>query len=98
MREEHVDDAVTTALSLGEAEKSGLASGVVKTCHEVGGSIGVAVVSTVAAAGIAPGTVPGFAHAFTVTAAAAAAAVSAALCLLVVPRGRLEMGGVPHAR
>ncbi|MEU6854813.1 MFS transporter [Actinacidiphila alni] len=87
--------AITTALSLVEPEKSGLASGVVNTFHEVGGSIGVAVVSTVAATGIARGTVPGFAHAFTVTAAAAAA--SAALCVLVVPRGRLEMSGVPHA-
>ncbi|SFE60331.1 hypothetical protein SAMN05216251_10442 [Actinacidiphila alni] len=45
--------------------------------------------------GIARGAVPGFAHAFTVTAVAAAA--SAAVCPLVVPRGRLEMSGVPHA-
>lgn len=85
--------ATTTALGMVAHEEAGLASGVVNTFHEVGGSIGVAVVSTVAAAGIggAPGTVTGFADAFLVCAVAAGgcAAVSAVL----VPRGKPETGG-----
>lgn len=86
--------AITTALALVEPAESGLASGVVNTFHEVGGSIGVAVVSTVAATGITGGTAAGFAHAFTVTAVAAAA--SAALSLAIVPRGRIRTAGGPH--
>ncbi|WP_285571647.1 MFS transporter [Streptomyces sp. RTGN2] len=85
--------ATTTALGMVAPGEAGLASGVVNTFHEVGGSIGVAVVSTVAAAGIggAPGTVTGFADAFLVLAVTAGgcAAVSAVL----VPRGRPETGG-----
>lgn len=85
--------ATTTALGMVAHEEAGLASGVVNTFHEVGGSIGVAVVSTVAAAGIGgvAGTVTGFADAFLVCAVAAGgcAAVSAVL----VPRGKPETGG-----
>ncbi|MEU9200782.1 MFS transporter [Streptomyces sp. NPDC048332] len=85
--------ATTTALGLVAHEEAGLASGVVNTFHEVGGSVGVAVVSAVAAAGIggAAGTVTGFADAFLVCAVAAGgcAVVSAAL----VPRGKPETGG-----
>ncbi|WP_327713465.1 MFS transporter [Streptomyces sp. NBC_00464] len=85
--------ATTTALGMVAHEEAGLASGVVNTFHEVGGSIGVAVVSTVAAAGVggAAGTVTGFADAFLVCAVAAGgcAAVSAVL----VPRGKPETGG-----
>lgn len=87
--------AVTTALALVRPGEAGLASGVVNTSHEVGGSIGVAVVSTVAAAGIEHGSVPAFAHAFTLT--AVAAAVSAGAALVLVPRGRPRMAGGPHA-
>lgn len=85
--------ATTTALGMVAQEEAGLASGVVNTFHEVGGSIGVAVVSTVAAAGIdgAAGTAGGFADAFLVCAVAAGgcAVVSAAL----VPPGKPETGG-----
>lgn len=85
--------ATTTALGMVAHEEAGLASGVVNTFHEVGGAIGVAVVSAVAAAGIggAPGSVAGFSDAFLVCAVAAAgcAAVSAVL----VPRGKPETGG-----
>ncbi|MEU1364707.1 MFS transporter [Streptomyces sp. NPDC005803] len=85
--------ATTTALGMVPHGEAGLASGVVNTFHEVGGSIGVAVVSTVAAAGIGgvAGTVTGFADAFLVCAVAAGgcAVVAAAL----VPWGKPETGG-----
>ncbi|NGO12235.1 DHA2 family efflux MFS transporter permease subunit [Streptomyces sp. HC44] len=86
--------ATTTALAMVEHKEAGLASGVVNTFHEVGGSIGVAVVSTVAASGFARGSVGGFTDAFTVCAVAAAA--SAAVGLVLVPRGKPQMTGGPH--
>ncbi|MEU8991833.1 hypothetical protein AB0C98_36610 [Streptomyces sp. NPDC048558] len=52
--------AATTALATVEHREVGLASGVVNTFHEPGGSIGVAVVSTVAAAGFERGSAAGF--------------------------------------
>jgi sugar phosphate permease len=87
--------ATTTALGMVEHHEAGLASGVVNTVHEVGGSIGVAVVSTIAAAaGIEAGSVGGFTDAFTVCALAAAASAAAALAL--VPRGKPQISGCPH--
>lgn len=86
--------ATTTALGMVDHHEAGLASGVVNTFHEVGGSIGVAVVSTVAASGIESGSVGGFTDAFTVCALAAAA--SAAVALGVVPRGKPQTAGGPH--
>ncbi|MFV5992344.1 DHA2 family efflux MFS transporter permease subunit [Streptomyces sp. NPDC056231] len=86
--------ATTTALGMVGHHEAGLASGVVNTFHEVGGSIGVAVVSTVAAAGIERGAVDGFADAFTVCAAAAGAGAVVAAGL--VPRGKPETTGRPH--
>ncbi|MEU3253403.1 MFS transporter [Streptomyces sp. NPDC006997] len=87
--------ATTTALALVDHQEAGLASGVVNTFHEVGGSIGVAVVSTVAATGIERGTVGGFTDAFTLC--AVAAAVAAVLSLALVPRGKPQPTGGPHA-
>jgi EmrB/QacA subfamily drug resistance transporter len=90
--------AFTTALAPVAAAESGLASGALNTFHEVGGSIGVAVVSTIAASGIEGGVPSAFAHAYGACAAAAGAAALAALVL--VPRGRTAtaggMHGVPH--
>ncbi|MET9828098.1 MFS transporter [Streptomyces sp. NPDC006385] len=86
--------ATTTALAMVEHREAGLASGVVNTFHEVGGSIGVAVVSTVAAAGFERGSAAGFRDAFTVCAVAAAAGAVVALGL--VPRGRPQSTGGPH--
>ncbi|WP_406327244.1 MFS transporter [Streptomyces sp. NBC_00203] len=86
--------ATTTALAMVAHEEAGLASGVVSTFHEVGGSIGVAVMSTIAAAGIEHGAVDGFRDAFTLS--AVAAAVAAGVALLLVPRGRPRMTGGPH--
>ncbi|MFZ4155590.1 MFS transporter [Streptomyces pseudogriseolus] len=86
--------ATTTALAMIEHREAGLASGVVNTFHEVGGSIGVAVVSTVAASGFRQGTVGGFTDAFTLC--TVAAAVGAALALVLVPQGKPRMTGAPH--
>ncbi|MGP3632120.1 MFS transporter [Streptomyces sp. 24-1644] len=88
--------ATTTALAMVDHREAGLASGVVNTFHEVGGSIGVAVVSTVAAAGIAGGgaAIGAFGDAFTVC--AVAAGVSAVMALALVPQGKPQLSG-PHA-
>jgi predicted MFS family arabinose efflux permease len=86
--------ATTTALAMVEHHEAGLASGVVNTFHEVGGSIGVAVVSTVAAAGIEGGSVGGFTAAFTLCAFVAAG--SAVVALVLVPRGKPQLTGGPH--
>ncbi|ATL32055.1 DHA2 family efflux MFS transporter permease subunit [Streptomyces formicae] len=87
--------ATTTALGFIAPEEAGIASGLVNTFHEVGGSVGVAVVSTVAATGIANGSSAAFGDAFTVC--ATAAAVSAAAVLVIVPRGTARITGGPHA-
>ncbi|MEV0318486.1 DHA2 family efflux MFS transporter permease subunit [Streptomyces sp. NPDC050659] len=87
--------ATTTALGFIVPEEAGVASGVVNTFHEVGGSVGVAVVSTVAAAGIEGGGGDGFSDAFVVC--AVAAGVSAAITWVLVPRGNPRMTGGPHA-
>ncbi|PWI12827.1 MFS transporter [Streptomyces sp. Act143] len=86
--------ATTTALGMVDRHEAGLASGVVNTFHEVGGSIGVAVVSTIAASGIDSGSAGGFRDAF--TACTVAAAASAAVSLGLVPRGRPQLTGGPH--
>ncbi|WAZ19142.1 MFS transporter [Streptomyces cinnabarinus] len=86
--------ATTTALAMVEHSEAGLASGVVNTFHEVGGSIGVAVVSTVAASGFERGSVGGFGDAFTLC--ATAAAVSAVIALGLVPRGKPRPTDGPH--
>ncbi len=86
--------ATTTALAMVEHHEAGLASGVVNTFHEVGGSMGVAVVSAVAASGFEGGSASGFADAFTVCAVGAAA--SALVALWLVPRGKPQMTGGPH--
>ncbi|MDT7843266.1 MFS transporter [Streptomyces justiciae] len=86
--------ATTTALGMVDHHEAGLASGVVNTFHEVGGSIGVAVVSTIAASGFESGSVDGFTDAFTVC--ATAAAVSAVVALGLVPGGKPQLTGGPH--
>ncbi|MFJ9542126.1 hypothetical protein ACIRPX_33370 [Streptomyces sp. NPDC101225] len=60
----------------------------------MGGSVGVAVVSTVAASGFEHGSAAGFADAFTVCAVAAAA--GAIVSLVLVPRGTPQSTGGPH--
>ena len=75
---------------------AGVASGVFNTGHEVGGSLGIAVVSAVAATSVAAMTAPsltGFRHAFWVLAAGAAVLAAAATVLL--PKGPLDLGDSP---
>ncbi|MEU5975584.1 MFS transporter [Streptomyces sp. NPDC047315] len=95
--------ATTTALAMVAHEEAGLASGVVNTFHEVGASVGVAVVSTVAAAGIgagasagaSAGATAGFTDAYALL--AVVAGISALVSVALVPRGRPDTTGVPHA-
>ncbi|MFE6940533.1 MFS transporter [Streptomyces chartreusis] len=86
--------AATTALAMVEHREAGLASGVVNTFHEVGGSIGVAVVSTIAASGFERGSAGGFTDAF--TACAVMVTVGTIVALVLVPRGKPQMTGGPH--
>jgi hypothetical protein len=67
---------------------------VVNTFHEVGGGIGVAVLSTVAAAGIAGGALSGFTNAFTVSTVVAVAAALAAV--FFIPAGKARPAGGLH--
>jgi EmrB/QacA subfamily drug resistance transporter len=79
--------ATTTTLANVPHAEAGVASGVVNTFHELGGSIGVAAVSTVAAASIASRVdISGFTDAYFLCAIAAAAAALVAAAL--VPGGR----------
>lgn len=88
--------ATTTTLANVPHHEAGLASGVVTTFHEVGGAVGVAVFSAVAATSIGAGvaTTGGFTDAFLVSAVAAAAAAVAVLWL--VPAGRVAGAAAGH--
>lgn len=88
--------ATTTTLANIPRGETGVASGVINTFHELGGSIGVAVVSTVAAASLAPGTagVGGFTSALTLC--AVAAGVAAVISLALVPGGKPAGAFVGH--
>lgn len=86
--------ATTTALGFISHQEAGLASGIVNTFHEVGGSIGVAVVSTVAATGIENGSSAGFGAAYAT--AAVAAALAALACLVMVPAGKAHLPAGVH--
>ncbi|MFI6905090.1 MFS transporter [Nonomuraea sp. NPDC050394] len=83
--------ATTTTMANVPAGEAGVASGVINTFHELGGSIGVAVVSTMAAASLAPGAagIEGFTGALLlcVIVAAVAAVVSSVLVPAGVPSG-----------
>ncbi|SCL44390.1 drug resistance transporter, EmrB/QacA subfamily [Micromonospora citrea] len=85
----------TTALGQVAHHEAGLASGLLSTFHEFGAALGVAVVSSVAAASIAGSSGVGFTRGFTF--AAIAAAVSALLALLMVPTGKPPAGARAHA-
>ncbi|WP_330359538.1 MFS transporter [Kribbella sp. ALI-6-A] len=75
----------SSATALGQIahHEAGTASGLLSTFHEFGAAVGVAVVSSIAAASIAGTTDAGFTDAFTF--AAVTAAVAALLALAVVP-------------
>ena len=75
--------AAATALGNVAPHEAGIASGVLSTFHEFGASLGVALVSSVAAASLAAQTTDGYASAFTV--AAVAALVSAVVAGIAIP-------------
>ncbi|MFI7131038.1 MFS transporter [Nonomuraea sp. NPDC050153] len=89
--------ATTTTMANIPPGENGVASGVINTFHELGGSIGVAAVSTVAAAGLAPGS-PGGVGGFVagLTLCAVVAGVAAAVSLGLVPPGRPAKAFVGH--
>lgn len=86
--------ASTTTFSQIHYTEAGLASGLLSTFHEFGAALGVAVVSSIAAASLAGTVTTGFTRAFTF--AAITAAVAAILALVVVPVAKPSTGAV-HA-
>jgi EmrB/QacA subfamily drug resistance transporter len=87
--------ATTTALAQVDHAHAGLASGIVNTSHELGGAVGVATVSSLAAASLAGTTMSGFTTAFTFSAVAALAA--AVIAAMFAPGGKPPAGVMPHA-
>ncbi|GAA4586661.1 DHA2 family efflux MFS transporter permease subunit [Planotetraspora phitsanulokensis] len=87
--------AVTAALSGVAPDEAGTRSGIVNTFHELGGALGVAVLSSVAVGGVTGDiSTSGVTHAFTVSAVAAVAA--AVLAAIIVPAGVAPAGAIPH--
>ncbi|GAA1520152.1 MFS transporter [Kribbella lupini] len=89
-----VASSVTTLSQVGHHE-AGTASGLLSTFHEFGAALGVAVVSSLAAASLAGTTTTGFTRGFTF--AAVTAAVTAVLALVLVPSVKPTAGATPHA-
>ncbi|TCN42125.1 EmrB/QacA subfamily drug resistance transporter [Kribbella orskensis] len=87
--------ASTTALSQVAHHEAGLASGILSTFHEFGAALGVAAVSSIAAASIAGTSSTGFTRGFTF--AAITAAASAVLALFVVPAAKPMANALRHA-
>jgi EmrB/QacA subfamily drug resistance transporter len=88
--------ATTTALGRAGLHEAGLVSGVVNTFNQLGAAVGVAVASTVAAAGLtSTPSIDGFTDAFAVF--SVVAAVAAGLSLRLLPSGTPQMTGAPHA-
>ncbi|TMS00575.1 MFS transporter [Nonomuraea basaltis] len=89
--------ATTTTMANIPPGENGVASGVINTFHELGGSIGVAVVSTVAAASLAPGSAAGIGGFVSgLTLCAIVAAVAAVVSLGLVPPGKPAGAFVGH--
>ncbi len=85
--------ASATALGQVDPHEAGVASGILSTFHELGASLGAAVMSGVAAASLVTGTTAGFERAYLV---AAAVAVGAAGVTAVLVPARL--GKAPRER
>ncbi|MDV9189946.1 DHA2 family efflux MFS transporter permease subunit [Streptomyces sp. SR27] len=85
--------ATTTALGLITPHEAGLASGIVNTFHELGGSLGVAIASTLALT-TTPPTPSGFTTAF--TACTLTAAITALTTLTLAPRSHPHTRTGPH--
>jgi hypothetical protein len=83
--------ATTTAMAHVDPQDAGRASGLINTGHELGATMGIAVMSSIAAASLgatstAPASMAGFAAAFTT--AAVTAMVTAVLAAWLIPAGR----------
>ncbi|TQJ12873.1 MFS transporter [Yimella lutea] len=85
--------ASATALGRIEPAEAGVASGLLSTFYEFGASIGVATVSSMAAASLVGGDGSGFQNAFLVAATAALAA--AVVAGLTIPRSGRSAHPVP---
>lgn len=83
----------TSAFSRVAHEDAGLVSGLTNTAHELGFAIGVAVISTIAAASVGTpfGSIQGFSDAFLF--AGAASIVAAGLALWTLPSSRQAIEG-----
>ncbi|MET7465352.1 MFS transporter [Nonomuraea sp. NPDC005501] len=88
--------ATTTTMANVPHGEAGVASGVVNTFHELGGSIGVAVVSSLAAASLAPGAAGAGGFTTALTACAVAAVAAGVVSLGLVPGGRPSGAFVGH--
>jgi predicted MFS family arabinose efflux permease len=78
--------ATTTAMAHVDPYEAGMTSGLINTGHELGASLGIAFVSTLAASSLAGSGVAGFATAF--TGAAIVAVVMAVAASWLMPAGR----------
>lgn len=78
--------ASATALAQVEPENAGVASGVLSTFHELGATLGAAVMSGVAAASLTTGSGDGFERAYVVAAVVALAAASVTAVLIPARR------------
>ena len=88
----------TSAFSRVAHEDAGLVSGVTNTAHELGFAIGVAVLSTIAAAsvGVPSGSIQGFSDAFLFAGAASIAAAVLSLWTLPASRQAIEGHAFAH--
>jgi hypothetical protein len=83
------------AMSDVPGERSGLASGLLMTGHEIGAALGVAALTAVAGdLATSAGLIEGYGRAFAATAAVLGALF--VLTLLAVPGGRPATGAAPH--
>jgi len=83
--------ATTTAMAHVDSRDAGMASGLINTGHELGATLGIAFVSTIAATSLdtistGPASVAGFSAAFTT--AAVVAVIMAAVTGWLIPAGR----------
>ncbi|WP_331767271.1 MFS transporter [Embleya sp. NBC_00896] len=88
--------ATTTAMAHVSHHEAGLTSGLVNTFHELGGALGVALTSALAASSLAPGarTVDGYTDAF--LACGLVAAGAAVLIAVLLPAGVPPAGDGPR--
>lgn len=89
--------ATSTAMASADHSNAGVVSGLLNTGHELGGSLGIALVSAIAGpsiAGLTADPALGFQNAYVASGLAAGAFAVAAAVLM--PRGRPEVGARPR--